>query len=438
MSLSPQTRHIRIRVAEHAKKGRKQWDLYRYLTDPYLLADAIELVIKNRGSAGLDQVTVASVKGKEWDFVKDLSERLRVRTYQPGPVKRTYIPKSNGEQRPLGIPNLEDRVVQRALVLLLEVVYEQRFHDCSYGFRPHRKAVDCVAKVAQQVYRHRHILEADIEKFFDQVSHNKLLKMLTREICDPRILRLISQMLKSGFQEPGKPWQPSGKGTPQGGPLSPLLANVYLHHVLDERFMEVYGQSSRVKLFRYADDFVITAKTQAELKTARRFLYIWMREGELSLKESKTREVDMTNERRSHQSKFDFLGFKIHLRAFTDNPERFWIARQPSEKARRSLKASLKEKLHVHLTMNEARDVVQSVWRGWCNYFRYSNGNSIIYRELHSVRRQIYQYLKRKYRRGGRPVPWRKLTKVAKTIWRPIKPIGVIPNHLDHKQGSLL
>ena len=264
------------------------------------------------------------------------------------------------------------------------------------------------------------------------------MKMLTREICDPRIFRLISQMLKSGFQEPGKPWQPSGKGTPQGGPLSPLLANVYLHHVLDERFMEVYGQSSRVKLFRYADDFVITAKTQAELKTARRFLYIWMREGELSLKESKTREVDMTNERRSHQSKFDFLGFKIHLRAFTDNPERFWIARQPSEKARRSLKASLKEKLHVHLTMNEARDVVQSVWRGWCNYFRYSNGNSIIYRELHSVRRQIYQYLKRKYRRGGRPVPWRKLTKVAKTIWRPIKPIGVIPNHLDHKQGSLL
>ena len=98
-------------------------------------------------------------------------------------------------------------------------VYEQRFHDCSYGFRPHRKAVDCVAKVAQQVYRHRHILEADIEKFFDQVSHNKLLKMLTREICDPRIFRLISQMLKSGFQEPGKPWQPSGKGTPQWGPL---------------------------------------------------------------------------------------------------------------------------------------------------------------------------------------------------------------------------
>lgn len=438
MSLSPQTRHIRVRVAEHARRGRKQWDLYRNLLDPYLLADALKLVLANRGSAGLDQVTVASVKGKEWELAKDLSQRLRAKTYQPSPVKRVYIPKSNGEERPLGIPNLEDRVVQRALVLLLEVVYEQRFYDHSYGFRPHRKAVDCVAEVAKQVYRHRYVLEADIEKFFDQVSHIKLLKMLSKEICDPRIMRLISRILKTGFQEPGKPWQPSGKGTPQGGPLSPLLANVYLHHVLDERFVEVYGRSSSVRLFRYADDFVITAKTQTELKTARRFLHIWMREGGLKLKENKTREVDMSNESRGHGSKFDFLGFKIHLRAFADNPERYWIARQPSERSRRSLKASLKEKLHSQLTPRQAQETALLVWRGWCNYFRYSNGNRIIYRELHSVRRQIYRYLQRKYRRGGRPVPWRKLTKLAQSLWRSIKPVGVIPNHFAHTQLRLL
>ncbi|MBK9038771.1 MAG: group II intron reverse transcriptase/maturase [Bdellovibrionales bacterium] len=439
MSLNPQTRRIRVRVADHAKRGRKQWDLYRYITDPYLLADALKLVLNNCGCAGLDRVSVGSIKGNEWEFVKSLSAKLReAGAYQPGAVKRVYIPKSNGEKRPLGIPNLEDRVVQRALVLLLEVVYEQRFYDFSYGFRPKRKAIDCVAIVAKQAYRDRHVLEADIENFFDQVSHNKLLKFLTKEIADPRIMRLISRILKSGFQEPGKPWQPSIKGTPQGGPLSPLLANVYLHHVLDEKFAEVYGQSSSVKLFRYADDFIITARTASELKTARRFLYVWMKGGELSLKESKTREVDMSNHRRGYQSQFDFLGFKIHLRAFADNPQRFWIARQPSEKSRRSLKDSLREKLKIHLTLAEARQVVLSVWRGWCNYFRYSNANHIFYRELHSVRRLICRYLRRKYRRQRRPVPWRKLFKLAQEIWKPLKPIGVVPNHLCHTQPRLL
>lgn len=164
-SLSPQTRHIRVRVAEHAKGGRKQWDLYRYLLDPYLLLDALKLVMHNRGCAGLDGQSTEGLKGREWEFVKELQWKLKSGAYQPGAVKRVYIPKSNGKRRPLGIPNIEDRVVQRGLVLLMEVIYEQKFHSFSYGFRPNKRAVDCVAEVANQVYKHRFVLEADIKDF---------------------------------------------------------------------------------------------------------------------------------------------------------------------------------------------------------------------------------------------------------------------------------
>jgi len=253
------------------------------------------------------------------------------------------------------------------------------------------------------------------------------------------VMRMISKILKTGFQEPGKPWQPSTKGTPQGGPLSPLLANVYLHHVLNERFVEVYGERHpRVRLFVYADDFVIVSTNKRDIATVSQLLRTWMKEGGLSLKESKTRVIDMTNSKRGHHSKFDFLGFKIHLRGFKDNGQRYWVARQASESSRRTLKASLKEKLPPHLKIGEAREVAQQVWRGWCNYFRYSNSNRIFYREIHSVRRCVYKYLERKFRRQRRPVPWRTLVGLCKQIIEPIKPPRVIPNHLSQGQQRLL
>jgi len=169
-----------------------------------------------------------------------------------------------------------------------------------------------------------------------------------------------------------------------------MLANIYLHYVLNEWFVEIYGVKRprpRVRLFVYADDF---------------------------------------------------LGFKIHLRAFADNPERFWVARQASEKSRRSLKEGFHEKLHIHLSIKEAREIALQIWRGWCNYFRYSNNNHIFYREIKSVRRYIYRYLKRKFRRQRRPVPWRKLVMLCKQILKPIKPLRVYPNHLSQKKLTLL
>jgi len=166
-----------------------------------LLFDALKLVIKNGGCDGLDDRKVSELKGREWEFAKDLSQKLKAGTYKPGVVLRLYIPKKDGRKRPLGIPKVEDRVVQRVLVLLVETIYEQNFYDFSYGFRPPKRAVNCVAPVAKQVHSHRHVLEADIENFFNEVSHNKLLKFIEKEIVDKRILRLISKILKAGFSE---------------------------------------------------------------------------------------------------------------------------------------------------------------------------------------------------------------------------------------------
>jgi RNA-directed DNA polymerase len=437
MSLSPQTLRIRTRVAQWTKTGRKHWDLYRHLSDPHLLFDAIKLVVANGGAAGIDGQSVGEVVGQEWELALRLSGALRSGSYRPAAVRRVYIPKSNGERRPLGIPTISDRIVQRALCILLEMIYEQKFHEFSYGFRPKRRAVDCAADVAAKVYSHRYVLEADIAKFFDRVSHNLLLKQIGQEIVDPRILRLIARFLKSGVEEIGKPWEPSEEGTPQGGPLSPMMANIYLHYLLDEKFHQVYKANNRVKMFRFADDFVIVAVNEMELKSASRLLSVWMMEARLTLKGDKTKVVNMSNYARTHHSKFDFLGFKFHLRSYRDNPKRFWIARQPSEKSRMKLRDALRACAQAHVSPEVIKQRLGAIWRGWSNYFRYSNGNRIFYRECDSVKRVVWWYLRRKFRRSGKPVAWSRLMILAGDLMIEIRPVRVIngPEHEKRQQS---
>jgi retron-type reverse transcriptase len=163
MSLHPQTIRIRHRLEQWTKEGRKHWDLYRYVMDPFVLLDALKLVLRNRGSHGVDFETCEEVKGREWEFVTQLAQQLRDRKYKPRPVRRMYIPKKDGKLRPLGIPTIRDRVVQRALVLLMEPIYEQIFLPFSYGFRPGMSAMQCAADAAEGMFRRRYVLEADIE-----------------------------------------------------------------------------------------------------------------------------------------------------------------------------------------------------------------------------------------------------------------------------------
>jgi len=436
MSLSPQTIRIQHRLAEWSKSGRKHWDLYRWLLDSKILFDATKLIIANDGVAGLDKISCSEIKGKEWEFAVELAAKLKSGRYRPSAVRRVYIPKRDGRQRPLGIPCLEDRVIQRAMVLLLEPIYEKVFLSNSYGFRRGRSGVECVAVTAKEVYSHRLILEADIESFFDRVSHRKLLGMLAGQIVDPRILNLIRSYLEAGCVERDKPWQATWEGTPQGGPLSPMLANIYLHYALDVRFKELGLKATQ--LFRYCDDFVIASRKESELLSVKKDLERWMQEAELRLKEAKTRFVDMRNEKRNREWHFDFLGFRFHMRAFKDNPKRFWIARQPSEQARLALRDNLKTKVRAELSPGVARNVIKSIWRGWSNYFRYGNSNHIFYKETHSVRRIVWGYLRRKFRHQRRPVPWWKLSHLENWIMRDLKPLSVIPNYLSQQRQFVL
>jgi RNA-directed DNA polymerase len=436
MSLHPQTIRIRHRLVTWSKQGRKHWDLYRYLMDPFVLSDALKLVMSNKGSPGLDQERVEDMRGREWEYVTKLSESLQNRRYHPSAVKRVYIPKSDGKLRPLGIPRVRDRVIQRALVLLLEPIYENIFLDFSYGFRPNKSAPMCAADSANAMFKRRYVLEADIEGFFDHVVHRKLKGMLKEQIVDPRILDLISAFLTSGFIEMKKPWVETKEGTPQGGPLSPMLANIYLHYALDVKFEEKALKSGHTKIYRYCDDFIVMSDNKARLKSARRALYVWMKEAGLKLKDSKTREIDMSNQARSRENHFNFLGYKFHLRSFKDNPKNFWIARQPSEKSRRALSLRLKEKLTPNLSHEDARSSARSIWRGWSEYFRYGNANRVLYREVKSVRRAIYQYLRAKYRHQRRPVQWKKLFSIAEEALNEIRPPRVIPHPIKQSQTS--
>jgi group II intron reverse transcriptase/maturase len=429
-SLSPQTIRIRHSLNQWSKSGRKHWDLYRHLYSPFVIYDALRLVLKNAGSGGLDGVQVQDIRDHEWMYVEKILEEIRSGRYKPSPVRRVFIPKQDGSRRPLGIPNIIDRVVQRALVLLLEPIYELKFYDFSHGFRPVKKAIDAAAIVANECYKLRQVLDADIEKFFDNVHHSKLVGMISQDIVDPRVLGLIKQFLKSGFQEVGKLWQASLRGTPQGGPLSPLLANIYLHYSLDEPFARVTKARQDVKMIRYADDFVVLCKHARQRPFVERLIRGWLQRVGLNLKSSKTKWVDMNNASRSYRSKFVFLGFKFHLRSFQDNPKRFWVARQPSEQARKRLHESLRQRLHVGLKLEEAKERLESVWYGWSEYFRYSNANRIFYRERRQVKMIYTRYMVRKFRRQKKAVPWSLIIRWRNAILRDLRTLTVRTDHM--------
>lgn len=417
MSLSLETTRIREQVERHETSGRRHWDIFRYLYSPSLIRDATQLVLRNAGSAGIDKQTCDEVRAMGETFVERLVRKLRERTYTPRAVRRVYIPKGNGKQRPLGIPTVEDRVVQRALVLLLEPVYEREFLPSSYGFRPGRRATDCVKAVAESCFRNRYVFEADIKGFFDHVQHRKLLGMLRNKIVDSRLLQLIEQILKAGALDvrTGRS-EPGQQGTPQGGPASPLLANIYLHYSLDKPFGEFAKRFSGVHLFRFADDFVATCSDGRRAIHVQNQVREWLRGVRLELEPSKTRIVDMSSSKRSHASKFDFLGYKLHLRSFKDRPHRYWIARQPSEKARRALHSRLKVVLSPHLQETEARSRLLQVWRGWSGYFRHGNSNRILRREARNIDSFVLYYLRRKYRHTRKPLRWQTLYRKANWI----------------------
>jgi RNA-directed DNA polymerase len=267
------------------------------------LLEAWKRVKANGGAGGIDRINIADVEeyGVE-KFLQEVQQELTEGKYHPRPVRRTYIPKGNGERRPLGIPIIKDRVVQMAVKLVIEPVFEADFLDCSYGFRPKRSAHQALDRVRKDTNRKGWwVVDADIKGYFNNINHEKLILMVKQRISDRRVLKMIWKWLKAGVMEDGK-YMENELGSPQGGVISPLLANIYIHY-LDLKWELHYKHLG--KLIRYCDDFVIICRTKKEAEHALKIVKSIMQRLELELHPYKTRLVSMWNGNEG----FDFLGF---------------------------------------------------------------------------------------------------------------------------------
>jgi group II intron reverse transcriptase/maturase len=386
--------------AESDKRYRFR-NLYRELNEE-LLRDSWRLLRKD-AALGVDQVSAADYEADLEENIHQLVERLKRKSYRARLVRRQYIPKGDGRMRPLGIPATEDKLLQLAVKRLLEAIYEQDFLSCSYGYRPGVGALEAVDRLTVQLQfgGYHHVVEADIKGFFDNLSHEWLMRMLEVRIDDQAILRLIKKWLKAGVLDTeGKVLRPEG-GTPQGGVISPILANVYLHYVLDLWFEKVFRRGCRGEAFlhRYADDFVCGFGRAEDAGLFYGQLEERLRKFGLELAADKTRVIPFSRYRRGETS-FDFLGFEF--RWGTDRKGQAQLKRRTSRKKFRNSVKRVAEwcKKTRHRRVKDQFKLLNAKLRGYYNYYGV-NGNYASLKEFFDLVQRLHQ--KWLNRRSQRP-----------------------------------
>ena len=402
-----QIRELQRKLYRKAKQ-EKEYRFYLLYDKIYrldILNHAYRLVRAKKGAPGIDGETFDSIEEREGGaekYLEEIAGELKRKDYMPQAVRRVYIPKAAGGKRPPGIPVIRDRVVQMAVKIVIEPIFEADFQDNSYGFRPKRRAHQAVDDVRNHLFEGRtEVIDADISKYFDTIAHDKLMQLVATRIVDKHILKLIRMWLRAPIveeREDGKKeYKGNDKGPPQGGVISPLLANIYLD-VLDTLWVVKKVQERLgARLVRYADDCVILCRGNTE--RILKGIKLVLEELSLTINEEKTRVVD------ARQESFNFLGFSIGMKRGRKTG-RMYPHTEPSKKALKQIRAEIKQLTTERYSATPTEVVIRrvnEVARGWVGYFRYGNCTKALYafKRYLVYRMRIYVRRKHHYRSFG-------------------------------------